>query len=258
MFTYEEICYLQVQRSVLEPLVPANNQIAGIHRIPPAQEKLKQNKTNDMFNVAQSRIIFIFICIKILLFLNRILKPGTISSTSALSLGLLTECEACTGKHLPDVFVQTERRRNRGLCRKTEGKYFPVQTEQTRFIRHLLRLFGSFSSLFLRLCQSSDVAAYLTSKLVVFASCFRFMFTPVRHSFASLINKKLLRNATMMFQGVLLPSPILYYLLYCLLLYYAIYCIAFSYTILYYLLYCLLLYYAIQCIAFSQQYASAI
>ena len=214
MFTYEEICYLQVQRSVLEPLVPANNQIAGIHRIPPAQEKLKQNKTNDMFNVAQPRIIFIFICIKILLFLNRILKPGTISSTSALSLGLLTECEACTGKHLPDVFVQTE---------------------QTRFIRHLLRLFGSFSSLFLRLCQSSDVAAYLTSKLVVFASCFRFMFTPVRHSFASLINKKLLRNATMMFQGVLLPSPILYYLLYC-----------------------LLLYYAIQCIAFSQQYASAI
>ena len=36
------------------------------------------------------------------------------------SKGLLTECEVCTGKYICLRF----------LCEKTEGKYFPVQTEQ--------------------------------------------------------------------------------------------------------------------------------
>ena len=40
--------------------------------------------------------------------------------------GLLTECKVCTGMYLPELFVQ---------CEKTEGKYFPVQTEQTKLIR---------------------------------------------------------------------------------------------------------------------------
>ena len=51
---------------------------------------------------------------------------------------LLTECEVCTGKYLPEVFVQTERRRSEVCAEKAEGKYFPVQTEQTRLIRNLL------------------------------------------------------------------------------------------------------------------------
>ena len=51
---------------------------------------------------------------------------------------LSTECEVCTRKHLPEVFVQTERRRSEVSGEKTEGKYFPVQTEQTRLIRNLL------------------------------------------------------------------------------------------------------------------------
>ena len=42
------------------------------------------------------------------------------------------------GKYLSEVFVQTERRRRRVCAYKTEGKYFPVQTEQTKLIRNLL------------------------------------------------------------------------------------------------------------------------
>ena len=57
------------------------------------------------------------------------------------------------------------------LCENTEGKYFPVQTEQTR-LSHLLLAFGSFSYLFvvLRLPASdvNDVAVYLTFELVRF------------------------------------------------------------------------------------------
>ena len=58
---------------------------------------------------------------------------------------------------------------------------------------------GSFSSLFLALCSSSDVPVYLTSELV----WFRFMFTPFRYSFASLIDQQLSRKATLMFLDVL-------------------------------------------------------
>ena len=50
--------------------------------------------------------------------------------------------EVCV--HLPEV------------CEKTEGKYFPVQSEQiTRLIRHYVA-FGLSSPLFLALCSSSD------------------------------------------------------------------------------------------------------
>ena len=74
--------------------------------------------------------------------------------------------------------------------------------------------FGSFSSLFLALCSSSDVPVYLTSELV----WFRFMFTLVRHSFASLIDTQLSRKATLMFHDVLLfelfhkniPNPLIF------------------------------------------------
>ena len=72
--------------------------------------------------------------------------------------------------------------------------------------------FGSFSSLFIALCASSDVAVYLTSDLVGFSSY------PRWHSFASLIDKQLSRKATLMFQDVFnvrtfptnIPNPLLF------------------------------------------------
>ena len=75
--------------------------------------------------------------------------------------GLLTECEACTGKYFPDVFVQYY------TVRKTQANtlhvlYFPVHTEQTRKIRHLLYGFWFiFFSVYIALCSSSDVASEL-------------------------------------------------------------------------------------------------
>ena len=47
---------------------------------------------------------------------------------------------------LPEVFVQTERRRSEVCAKETEGEYFSVQTEQTRLIRNLLlyMAFGPF------------------------------------------------------------------------------------------------------------------
>ena len=104
--------------------------------------------------------------------------------------------------------------KERGLCEKTESKYFPEQTEQTRLIRHLLYgfwfiFFSVYSAVFVfRCCRLS----YL------WVSWFRFMFTLVRHSFASLIDKQLSRKATPMFQDVLLfelfqrtlPNPFLF------------------------------------------------
>ena len=76
--------------------------------------------------------------------------------------------------------------------------------------------FGSFSSLFIALCSSSDVAVYLTSEFLGFASCLHSL--GVRHSFTSLIDKQLSRKATLMFQDVLLfehfqrtlPNPFLF------------------------------------------------
>ena len=55
---------------------------------------------------------------------------------------LLTEFEVCTEKYLPEVFVGPSE-----VCaEKTSGKYFPVQTEQTRLIRNLLYGFWFLSS----------------------------------------------------------------------------------------------------------------
>ena len=67
--------------------------------------------------------------------------------------------------------------KERGLCEKTESKYFPVLSEQTRLIRHLLYGFWLFC---FRCCRFHFLRA----------SWFRFMFTLVRHSFPSLIDKR--------------------------------------------------------------------
>ena len=42
---------------------------------------------------------------------------------------ILTEYEVRTGKHLPEIIVQTGRRSGEVCAEKAEGKYFPVQTE---------------------------------------------------------------------------------------------------------------------------------
>ena len=68
------------------------------------------------------------------------------------------------------------------MCEKTESIYFPVRTEQTRFIRNSLCLFGYFSFPFLTVFSMSDVA-YLTSSFVRFFSCFH----QLKHSFIVII-----------------------------------------------------------------------
>ena len=107
----------------------------------------------------------------------------------------------------------------KSICRgfrteKSESKCFPVQTKQTRLIRHLLYgfwfiFFSVFSAVFVfRCCRLT----YL------WVSWFRFMFTLVRHSFASLIDTQLSRKATLMFHDVLLfelfhkniPNPLIF------------------------------------------------
>ena len=50
------------------------------------------------------------------------------------------------GKYFLEIFVQTMRRRNVVCAEKTEGKYFPVQTDQTKLIRNLLYGFWLLSS----------------------------------------------------------------------------------------------------------------
>ena len=45
--------------------------------------------------------------------------------------------EVCNGKVFARDFRTDQATKERGLCEKTEGKYFPVQTEQTRLIRLL-------------------------------------------------------------------------------------------------------------------------
>ena len=51
-----------------------------------------------------------------------------------------TECKVCTEKYLLEVFVQTERWRSEVYAENAEGKYFPVETEQTRLIWNLVKL----------------------------------------------------------------------------------------------------------------------
>ena len=72
----------------------------------------------------------------------------------------ITECEVCTGKYLPEIFVRKNRR-----------QILPrVHTKQTRLIRLLLYGFWLIFSLFLALCSSSDVAVYFTSEFLGFVS----------------------------------------------------------------------------------------
>ena len=60
--------------------------------------------------------------------LLKVLTPCACSNHNIACInGLLTECEVCTGKYLPEVFVHADRAtKERGLCVKTEGKYYPV------------------------------------------------------------------------------------------------------------------------------------
>ena len=54
---------------------------------------------------------------------------------------LLTECEVCPGKYLPEVFVQTSGDEGAKSVRKNpEGKYFFVQTKQTRNVQLLFEV----------------------------------------------------------------------------------------------------------------------
>ena len=92
-------------------------------------------------------------------------------------------------------------RKSRGLCEKTEWKYFPIQIEQTRLIRLLLYGFWFIFSLFF-FCA---VFVFWYCRLPYLWACwFRSLFTLVRHSFTLLIDKQLSRKATLIFQGVLL------------------------------------------------------
>ena len=78
-------------------------------------------------------------------------------------------------KYLPEFLLQTER----GLCEKTEGKYFPVRTEQTRLIRNLLYDFWlAFLPIFNRLfvVRCCSLPYFVTSSL-------GFLFQPVKRSF---------------------------------------------------------------------------
>ena len=48
---------------------------------------------------------------------------------------LLTECEVYMGKYLPKISVQTKRQKSKVCAEKTEGKFFTVQSKQTKLIR---------------------------------------------------------------------------------------------------------------------------
>jgi hypothetical protein len=50
------------------------------------------------------------------------------------NIGLLTESEVCTGKYLPEVFVQTERRRSEVCADKPKANTFPYRPSKTRLI----------------------------------------------------------------------------------------------------------------------------
>ena len=58
---------------------------------------------------------------------------------------LITECEISPGKYLPEVFHCSEPASVAWSARKTEGKYFPEQTKETRLLRYLFHGF-SFTS----------------------------------------------------------------------------------------------------------------
>ena len=88
------------------------------------------------------------------------------------------------------------------LSVRKPGKYFPVQTKQMRLIRFLLYGFWFFF-----FYVFSAVFVFRCCRLPYLWACWcSFMFTPVRHSFPSLIDKQLSRKATLMFQDVLLSE----------------------------------------------------
>ena len=58
------------------------------------------------------------------------------------------------------------------MCERTEVKYFPVRTTQTKLIRNLLYGFLVVFCPFLTGILTLDVAVYLTSLLLRFASRF--------------------------------------------------------------------------------------
>ena len=93
-----------------------------------------------------------------------------------------------------------ERPSDEGARSVRKNKYFPVQTEQTRLIRLLLYGFWFIFFLCLQRCVRLQMLPFTLHLNLLF----RFMFTAVRHSFASLIDKQLSRKATLMFQDVLL------------------------------------------------------
>ena len=95
---------------------------------------------------------------------------------------LLTECEVCRGKYLPEVLVQTKRRRREVCAKKPEGKYFPVQTERTRLMRNLLYglwflAFVAFNKLFISWVSSFGLLACFYLLFFVFYSLLVFTIT---------------------------------------------------------------------------------
>ena len=61
-----------------------------------------------------------------------------------IPLILLTEIEVCMGKYLPEVFVQTERRRSEVCADKPKANTFPYKPSKTRLINCLL--YGSLNT----------------------------------------------------------------------------------------------------------------
>ena len=104
--------------------------------------------------------------------------------------------------------------KERGLYEKTRRQILSIQIEQISLIRH--SLYGFW---FIFFFVYSAVFVFRCCRLPYLWVCwFRFMFTLVRYSFSSLIDKQLSRKATLMFQDVLLfelfqqtsPNPFLF------------------------------------------------
>ena len=123
--------------------------------------------------------------------------------------GLLTECEVYTGKYLLRFSYRTTKERGLyEILSRTDRANEVNKTFITWLLVHFL--------LSLQRCVRLQMLPFtLPYPLVSWSRC---MFTLVRHSFASLIDKQLSRKATVMFQDVLsfelfqrtLPNPFLF------------------------------------------------
>ena len=71
-------------------------------------------------------LVYNFVLAKLI---NKINKNKIIFSCEDIFLmwGLLTECEICTRKYLPEVFIQTERRRSEVCTKKQKANTFPYK-----------------------------------------------------------------------------------------------------------------------------------